>query len=224
MALVLDGGAMPLIVLNKADLCDCIDAPLQQARLAAPGFEAIAVSATNGDGHGQLRPWLVPGSTVAFLGPSGAGKSTLINALSGAPLAATSAVRDGDRRGRHTTVRRQLYRLDGGALLVDTPGLRELGAWIDGDGLRRAFADIEQLAVACRFRDCTHDDEPGCAVRQAMLDGDLESRRFWRYLDLMREAQQLQRRRSSRERHNSKRRFKQISRNSRRLFRDRDKS
>lgn len=223
LALVLDGGAMPLIVLNKADLCERIEDALQQARLAAPGFEAIAVSAANGDGLDQLRPWLVPGSTVALLGPSGVGKSTLINALSGETLAATSAVRDGDRRGRHTTVRRQLYRLDSGALLVDTPGLRELGAWIDGDGLRQAFADIEQLAAACRFRDCSHDDEPGCAVRQAMLDGELEPRRFRRYLDLVREAEQLQHRRSARARHNSKRRFKSISREVKRLYRDRDK-
>jgi ribosome biogenesis GTPase / thiamine phosphate phosphatase len=223
LALVLDGGAMPLVVLNKADLCERIDVPLEQARQAAPGFEVIAVSAASGDGLGQLRPWLVPGSTVALLGPSGVGKSTLINALSGEPLAETSAVRDGDHKGRHTTVRRQLYRLAGGALLVDTPGLRELGAWIDGDGLRQAFADIEELASACRFRDCSHDDEPGCAVRQAMLDGDLEPRRFRRYLDLAREAEQLKQRSGARQRHNSKRRFKQISREVRRLYRGRDK-
>ncbi len=223
LALVLDGGAMPLIVLNKADLCERIDAALQRARRAAPGFEAVAVSAASGAGLEQLRPWLVPGSTVALLGPSGVGKSTLINALSGTPVAATSAVRDGDRKGRHTTVRRQLYRLDGGALLVDTPGLRELGTWIDGEGLRKAFADIEELAGSCRFRDCSHDDEPGCAVRQAMLDGDLEPRRLRRYLDLARETEQLRNRRSARQRHNSKRRFKQISRDVRRLYRGRDK-
>jgi len=220
MTLVLDGGALPLIVLTKADLCEEIDHYRQLARMAAPGFEPIAVSAATGKGLDQLDSWLTPASTVALVGPSGAGKSTLINALSGAAVAATSAVREGDRRGRHTTVRRQLYRLPGGALMVDTPGLRELAAWVDGDGLQRAFADIEELARACRFRDCTHDNEPGCAVRQAMEDGVLEPRRFLRYLELSQEAEANRVRRDI---HNSKRRFKDISKEVRRIYRNRDK-
>ena len=223
LTLVLDGGAMPLIVLSKADLCDELEHTLQLARMSAPGFEPIAISAATGVGLDQLDAWLTPASTVVLLGPSGAGKSTLINALSGAEVARTSAVRGSDRRGRHTTVRRQLYRLPNGALMVDTPGLRELAAWVDADGLRQAFSDVEQLACACRFRDCRHDDEPGCAVRQAMDEGTLEPRRFLRYLELSHEAEANRLRRGVGQRSNSKRRFKEISREVRRIARDRDK-
>jgi len=223
LALTLDGGAMPMVVLNKADLCDAAELRHQiaRARLAAPGFEVVAVSATVGTGMDELRSRLVSGRTAVMLGPSGVGKSTLINALSGDDVAATSAVRDGDRRGRHTTVRRQLYRLPTGALLVDTPGLRELAAWIDGDGVRRAFADIEQLARDCKFRDCRHDDEPGCAVRRALDDGDLEPRRFWRYLDLVAEAEANRRRRDARQRANTTRRFTDSARLCREMARER---
>jgi len=219
LTLVLDGGAMPLIMLTKADLCDEIDHYRQLARMAAPGIEAIAVSAATGVGLEALEPWLTRASTLALVGPSGAGKSTLINALSGSEVAKTSAVREGDRRGRHTTVRRQLYRLPSGALVVDTPGLRELAAWVDGDGLREAFADIEEIAAACRFRDCTHDNEPGCAVRRALAEGELEPRRFWRYLELREEAEANRMRRDVRHRSNSKRRFKDISLEVRRMHR-----
>lgn len=220
MTLVLDGGAMPLIVLTKADLCDELDHYRQLARMSAPGFEPVAVSAATGAGLEQLDPWLTPASSIALLGPSGVGKSTLLNALSGSEVAKTSAVREGDRRGRHTTVRRQLYRLPNGALVVDTPGLRELAAWVDGDGLQQAFADVERLALNCRFRDCRHEDEPGCAVRRAMEEGELEPRRFWRYLELSQEAEANRRRRDVRHRSNSKRRFKDISQEVRRMKRN----
>ncbi len=223
LILVLDGGARPLIVLNKADRCDDVEHQLQRARMAAPGFEVLATSAALGTGLDPLRGALEPGSTVLLMGPSGAGKSTLLNALEGADVAATGAVRAADRRGRHTTTRRQLYRMSSGVLLMDTPGLRELAAWLDGDGLREAFEDIESLAAGCRFRDCSHDNEPGCAVREALESGQLEARRFWRYLDLTREAESLATRRDRRHRCNSKRRFKGISTFARRLKRERDK-
>lgn len=223
LTLVLDGGAMPVIVLTKSDLCDEVDHFRQLVRLAAPGIEALVVSAATGAGLDDLDGWLAPASTVVLVGPSGAGKSTLINALSGAEVARTGDVREGDRRGRHTTVRRELYRLPRGVLLVDTPGLRELAAWVDGDGLRLAFSDIEALAASCRFRDCTHGNEPGCAVRGALEDGQLDSRRFWRYLELREEAEANQVRRDARHRSNSKRRSRDISLHVRRLSRDRDK-
>ena len=221
LTLVLDGGALPLIVLTKADLCDEVDHYRQLARMAAPGVEVLAISAATGEGLDQLATWLNPGSTAALVGPSGVGKSTLLNALSGFKVAKTSAVREADRRGRHTTVRRQLYRLQDGVLIVDTPGLRELAAWVDGDGLKQAFSDIEKLAQACRFRDCTHDNEPGCAVRQALEDGELEPRRFGRYLELREEAEANRIRRDVRHRSNSKRRTRDISLQVRRLHRNR---
>ena len=223
LTLVLDGGAMPLIVLNKVDLCDDVETQVLLAQQAAPGFDVLSVSAADGTGIDDLRHRLAPGSTVVLLGPSGVGKSSLVNALSGAPVTVTGDVRESDRRGRHTTTRRQLHRMPGGALLLDTPGLRELAAWVEGDGLREAFADIEAFAAACRFRDCTHDNEPGCAVREALDRGELEARRFVRYLELVQEARSLAERRERRNRGNAKRRFKDISRAVRRLKRDREK-
>ncbi len=224
VTLVLDGGALPLVVLNKADLCADVDGAVFDAQRAAPGVAVVVVSALDGEGLDDLRRHLPPGSTAALIGPSGVGKSTLTNALAGGALEATGAVRDADRRGRHTTVRRTLHRLPSGLLLIDTPGLRELGVWLEGDGLRDAFADIEALAAGCRFRDCTHDDEPGCAVRAALDDGTLEARRFWRYLELRDEAAALQRRREDhRQRSNAKARFKGISKEIKRMYRDRDK-
>jgi ribosome biogenesis GTPase / thiamine phosphate phosphatase len=222
VTLVLDGGALPLVVLNKADLCPDVEGALAEARRAAPGVEALAVSAANGEGLDTLGRRLAPGTTAALLGPSGVGKSSLTNALAGDALEATGAVRDSDHRGRHTTVRRTLHRLPTGLLLIDTPGLRELGVWLEGDGLRSAFDEVEALATRCRFRDCTHDDEPGCAVRQALSDGRLEPRRLERYLELRDEALALERRRDDRSRKaNSKARSKDISPRIRRFKRQR---
>ncbi len=221
VTLVLDGGALPLVVLNKVDLCPDVEDALFEARRAAPGIEVLAVSAATGEGIDTLGRHLTPGSTAALIGPSGVGKSSLTNALAGGSLEATGDVRETDHRGRHTTVRRTLHRLPTGLLLIDTPGLREIGVWLDGDGLSRAFDDVEALAARCRFRDCTHDDEPGCAVRQAQDDGTLEPRRVERYLELRDEAQALQRRRDARHRgENSKARFKDISKRIRRMKRE----
>ena len=222
VTLVLDGGALPLIVLNKVDLCPDVDGALIEARRAAPGIEAVAVSATGGEGLDTLRRHLPPGTTAALIGPSGVGKSSLTNALGGGSLEQVGGVRAADRRGRHTTVRRTLHRLPSGLLLIDTPGLRELGVWLDGEGLREAFDDIEALAVHCRFRDCTHDNEPGCAVLSGLDDGTVEPRRFWRYLELREEAQALERHREQRRRGaNSKSRFKGISKSIRRMKKER---
>ncbi len=228
LAIVLDGGVSPVIVLNKVDLCDDLAGAFDAAARSAPGVPVVAVSALAREGIDALGPWLLPGATIALLGPSGAGKSTLVNALASGtavhpPIAATGPVRESDSRGRHTTTRRQLHPLPGGALLVDGPGLRELGTWLEGEGLARAFPDVEALAGACRFRDCRHDGEPGCAVRAALLEGELDPGRFHRFLELGAEAEATEARRTVRGRLEAKRRGKQLERTIRRFYRDHGK-
>lgn len=174
------GGILPLWILSKADL-DGAEAKIALAQRAAGADPVLALSSLTGDGLEALGPWLTPGTTLALTGSSGVGKTTLINRLRGSDLAVT-AVRDGDSKGRHTTTSRHLYRLPGGALLMDTPGFRTVGLWADGDDLAEGFADIAALAQRCRFHDCRHEEEPGCAVRAALEGGTLEPSRWdgWR--------------------------------------------
>jgi ribosome biogenesis GTPase / thiamine phosphate phosphatase len=166
LALAWSSGATPIVLLTKADLSDDLDADLGEALAVSAGAEVVALSAVDGTGVGRLRALLRPGQTAGIIGPSGAGKSTLVNLLAGEEVLATAAVRD-DGRGRHTTTHRQLVLLPGGALLVDTPGMRELGLWDADDGIDRVFADLADLAEGCRFSDCSHEREPGCAVQAA---------------------------------------------------------
>lgn len=184
-ALAWNGGALPVVVISKSDRSADLAAALQDAGEAAPGVPIHAVSALAGDGLGALAPHLPRGATAVLLGPSGAGKSTLANALAGAELLATSAVRESDGRGRHTTSARQMVPLPGGAWLLDTPGLRELGG-IEADA--RVFGEIEELGAACRFRDCRHQGEPGCAVLAAAATGALDAGRLAGYRKLRSEA------------------------------------
>ena len=179
-----DSGAEPVLVLNKADLAADADARVAEVEALAPGVPVVALSAREGTGLEALARWLVPGRTVALLGSSGVGKSTLVNALLGEERQDTGDVREDDSRGRHTTSARELVPLPSGALLLDTPGMRELGLWSAGEGLAEAFADVEEIAAACRYRDCRHESEPGCAVRSAVADGTLDGERFesWRKL------------------------------------------
>ncbi len=186
LAVAWESGALPVVLLSKADLTEDPDGMRVAAEATAPGVEVIPVSAVTGKGIEAVRAHLGPGRTVVFIGSSGVGKSSLINALAGSELLATASIREDDARGRHTTTRRQLVRLVDG-LVIDTPGLRELGL-TDGEGLADTFGDVDTVASDCRFSDCRHASEPGCAVRAALADGSLDAGRFSAFQKLEREA------------------------------------
>lgn len=186
-----DSGSEPVIVVNKSDVAEDVAADLAEVEAAAFGVPVHPVSAANGDGLDTLEPYLGRGRTVALLGSSGVGKSTLINRFAGRELLATAATSKGGR-GRHTTTNRELVPLPGGALLLDTPGMRELQLWADETVLDSAFTDVADLAAECRFADCTHLHEPGCVVRDAIADGSLPAERFKSYLKLQRELRALE--------------------------------
>ena len=186
-----ESGAQPVVVLNKADLASDVAARVAETEAVAPGAPVVALSALEGNGLDALSPWLVPGHTIALIGSSGAGKSTLTNALLGEARQATGAVREEDSRGRHTTTHRELVPLPSGALLLDTPGMRELQLWGDDSGLEGAFPEVTELVARCRFSDCTHASEPGCAVLEALASGVLDAARFAAWLKLQRELRYL---------------------------------
>jgi ribosome biogenesis GTPase / thiamine phosphate phosphatase len=185
-----DSGADPVIVLAKSDLADDVSDTIAAAEAVAVGVPVHAISSVTGEGLDALDPYLAPGRTVGLLGSSGVGKSTLANRLLGEELLATGDVRR-DGRGRHTTTHRELVRLPGGALLLDTPGMRELQLWADESALEETFADVAELAGRCRFSDCAHGSEPGCAVRAALADGTLPEVRWESYRKLQRELRAL---------------------------------
>ena len=182
-----DSGAVPVIVLTKSDLCADLVPYLRAVEQSAVGTEVVVTSGVEQDGFEKLLPYVQEGKTVAFLGSSGVGKSTLINRLLGEERLATNGLRNDDK-GRHTTTRRELFLLKQGGMVMDTPGMRELGLWESGEGLDQSFADIEGLAERCRFRDCSHQREPGCAVRQAILLGELSEERWRSYQKLKAET------------------------------------
>ena len=198
MAMVWESGASPVVVLNKADLAEDLAMPMEEARAVAPGVPVLAVSASRRQGLEELRSSLPGGKTGILLGPSGVGKTSLINALLDDESRKVGAVRSDDRRGRHTTTYRELVFMPGGGMIVDTPGLREIQLWGDGDGVEAAFEEIEALAAQCRFSDCRHEGEPGCAVNEALAKGEIDQARYENYLQLKREQAYLARRKDRR--------------------------
>lgn len=181
-------GATPVIVLTKCDVSEDYSAQLNAAEQLAFGVDVFAVSASTEKGLDQLQRYLEPEKTVVFLGSSGVGKSTLINKLVGEEIMATKTIREKDGRGRHTTTHRQLIELENGACLIDTPGMRELGMWDVSEGLGQGFSDVEAYFRSCRFRDCTHRSEPGCAIKEAIRAGELSPERWESYVRLGAEA------------------------------------
>jgi ribosome biogenesis GTPase / thiamine phosphate phosphatase len=173
-----ESGATPVVLLNKADGCDELAARTAEVQQVSMGVSVLAMSARTGEGMGMLQPFLVSGRTVVLLGSSGAGKSTLVNRLLGHEHQQTQAIREKDSRGRHTTTARELLVLPGGAMVIDTPGLRELQLWDATEGVAETFADVDELAAQCRFGNCRHQDEPGCAVQAALTAGTLDSARL----------------------------------------------
>lgn len=182
-----ESGAQPVVVLTKADLAFDPDETRAEVEAAAPGAGVLVVSAETGEGVDVLAATLA-GGTTALIGQSGAGKSTLVNVLAGQPVQAVSDTRQ-DGKGRHTTTARELIPLAGGGVLIDTPGLRSIGLHEDGDGVALTFPDVEELVVSCRFADCGHESEPGCAVQAALASGDLDERRWHSWQKLQREAE-----------------------------------
>lgn len=208
---VIDSGARPVLVLNKADLCPDPDRFIGAAREVAPAAPLALVSALSGAGIDALRAEIGAGETVALVGSSGVGKSAISNRLLDAEIQREGAIRASDDRGRHTTAHRELFVMPGGGLLIDTPGLRELSLWSEDDRGPVGFEDVASLAEGCRFRDCAHDGEPGCAVARALTDGSLRPERLAAYRKLEAEQRRFAGQRDVRVRLEEKRRMKQLS-------------
>jgi ribosome biogenesis GTPase len=188
LILARESGARAVVLLNKSDKCADPDRPMREVAVIAGDTPVHVIAAKKELGLDALPPYLGAGDTIAFLGSSGAGKSTLINALLGEERQATREVREADSRGRHTTTERQMFRLRGGALAIDTPGMRELQLWSSTEDISGAFPDIDVLAERCRFRNCTHRTEPLCAVRAAAESGALDAERYAHFSKLRGEA------------------------------------
>ena len=188
LVLARQSGAIPVVLLTKADLADNLELQVSAMRDAAGGVDVVPVSVISGVGIDKLNAYLTAGKTVVFLGMSGVGKSSLLNALMGQDVMTVNEIREDDSRGRHTTTHRQLFMLSSGAMIIDTPGMRSLGLWDASTGVGETFADVEALLGTCRFSDCRHQAEPGCAILAAIGAGELSADRWSNYSKLKREA------------------------------------
>ncbi len=206
-----ESGANPVIILSKADLCDDIAEKVREVEAVAFGVPVHVISAVEDSGMEELDSYLAAGNTVALLGSSGAGKSTLTNRLFGSEVQLVKEIREEDGRGRHTTTHRELIVLPGGGLVIDTPGMRELQLWEADESLGTSFNDIEELAGNCRFRDCSHNSEPGCAVKAAIDDGSLEEKRYESYVKLQKELAFLERKADKKAQLEEKEKWKKIA-------------
>ncbi len=212
LARVREGGAEGVVVLSKLDVADALEAKLEQARVVAPDAAILALSARTGDGVEGLLPYLRASSTVALLGSSGVGKSTLVNCLLGEDRLATRPIREADDKGRHVTTHRELVPLPTGAVMIDTPGLREVGLWDDESGVDAVFPEIEALLDRCRFANCTHETEPGCAILESLGCGELHPERYQSYLKLKRETAHVRLKRDALARHEARKHRKKFAR------------
>ena len=217
-----ESGAMPVVVLTKSDIGEDVADSLASVESSAPGVDVHAVSAVTGDGLDGLRAYLENGSTAATLGPSGAGKSSLINALAMAEVMATNEIR-WDGKGRHTTTHRELVDIPSGGSIIDTPGMRELQLWEGDDGIDRSFSDIAAFAEQCKFRDCAHESEPGCAVKAALDSGELSAERYANYCKQLRELAAIARKKDKKLANDEAKRWKQITKEMRTTYKTRSK-
>jgi ribosome biogenesis GTPase len=212
LALVRESGALGVVVLSKCDLNADLGAIVTEAAIAAPDTPVHMVSAVDGTGLEALQPYLTRGASVALIGSSGVGKSTLANRLLGREVLAVSDIRGDDDKGRHTTTHRELVPLPGGGVLIDTPGIREIGLWSDDEGgVASAFPEIDALLGQCRFPDCGHTNEPGCAILAGLADGTLDPARLDSYYKLEREAERIARKRNARGRHEERQKHKSFA-------------
>ena len=207
-----ESGADPVVVLNKADLVEEVEELRREIELVAPGVPVLSLSAKRGVGVEQLLPYVVPGRTVALMGSSGTGKSTITNRLLGSEVQRTQEVRVADARGRHTTTHRELFLLPGGGLVLDTPGMRELQLLVSERGLRETFEEIEETAARCRFTDCGHEGEPGCAVCEALEAGTLDPERYRSYRKMQAEMRHTETLVDQRKAQDEKSRVKRVHR------------
>ncbi len=213
-----DSGANPVIVLTKADLHEdeeYINSKIEEIQAVAFGVDVCVVSSVSGKGIDKVRQYLGVGKTVAFLGSSGVGKSTLTNSLLGEEKQYTKEIRDDDSKGKHATTHRELIPLKDGGIVIDTPGMREFHIFDSEEGLDSTFKDIEELAKNCKFRDCTHGSEPGCAVREAIETGTLSAKRYDNYLKLQKELEFIKRKNNTKKRLEQKNQMKQRVKNNR---------